>query len=125
MRKSRHLLAALAILAVLGPFAHGVIVTVHLFLEDRHESDGHLADLESAIHGHAHERGSPAHSHSCTAPRAASEIASVVMDPQSTDLPATAWLVSARPGGSGATHSGERRSAGPLPPSLLSPILRI
>lgn len=126
MWKFRLIVAVLAILAILGPFAQGVIVTVHLFLENGHDQDGHLADVEIAIHGHAHESGSPSHSHSCTAPRAASEsVASMVTDPQSTDLPATASLVPARPGGCGATHSGDRRSAKPLPPSLLPPILRI
>lgn len=126
MRKSHPIVAVLTILAILGPFAQGAITMVHLFLENGHEQDGHVAELEIAIHGHAHDSGSPAHSHSCTAPRAASECAaSMVMDPQSIGLTTTALPVPVRPVGSGAPGSGEPRSAGPLPPSHLSPILRI
>ena len=127
MRKSHPIVAVLTILAILGPFAQGAITMVHLFLENGHEQDGHVAELEIAFHGHAHESGSPAHSHSCTTPRAASSerAASMVMDPQSISLTTTALPVPVRPVGSGVPGSGEPRSAGPLPPSLLSPILRI
>jgi hypothetical protein len=56
-----------ALLALSASWAAGWAVAFHLAMDDHHghaASDrGGVRELETAIHGHAHSEGTPAHSH--------------------------------------------------------------
>lgn len=64
MRRSREMVAAMALLAFLLPWARVVSVSAHLAAAHHHASRGHhSSDLEDALHGHHHTRGEAAHQH--------------------------------------------------------------
>jgi hypothetical protein len=83
--------------------------------------------LEGALHGHAHELGTPSHSHGFMAPQPAARLDRV--SPGTGAHPAgtlgAVAVLQAEPGGSAAAGPSARSSPLALPPSLLSPILRI
>ena len=127
MRTARHVLAAFAILGLLAPIAHSSVVSVHVLLDAAHEAHGHEADLEASLHGHGHDGATPSHSHSFIAPTPAAHLtpASAPTQALPVDLLAAAPSVQP-PQNDPAAHWRDARSGpGRLPPSLLSPILRI
>lgn len=127
MRNARHLLAAIAILAFLAPLVHSSIVTAHVLLETSHEAHGHAAELEASLHGHAHDCTTPSHSHSSIAPAPAAGLTHTAapLAAHPVDMLVAAPIVQLPPGDSTVLGPGVRSSPGRLPPSLLSPILRI
>ncbi len=127
MRTTRHVLAAFAILGFLAPLAHSSVVSAHLLLEDAHEAHGHEADLEASLHGHGHDGATPSHSHSSIAPQPAARLtpAAAPLAAHPVAMLEAAPTVQLPPGDSTVLGPGVRSSPGRLPPSLLSPILRI
>jgi hypothetical protein len=64
MRRFREMVAAMALLAFLLPWARVVSVSAHLAAAHHHASGRHhSSDLEDALHGHHHTRGEASHQH--------------------------------------------------------------
>ena len=127
MRRVPHIFAAVALLGFLAPLAHSSIVTAHVLLEAPHHADGHAADLEASLHGHSHGGGAPSHSHSSIAPQPAARLAQAAapLVAHPVDMLDAAPSLQLAPDGSTVLGPGVRSSPGRLPPSFLSPILRI
>jgi hypothetical protein len=129
MRKARHVLAAVAILGVV-PIAPTAILTAHLLLDHLHDAAGLAAGLAVTLHGHAHERNTPSHSHGFIAPKPALRVnlasaPSAAPDAHPAGMLGPVLSLQSDSGGSSVTGSGARWGPDPPPSSLLSTILRI
>lgn len=58
--------ASFALIAWLLPATGGAFTTAHLMLLHEQAHAASVGDLEDALHGHAHDSGSPSHFHGMT-----------------------------------------------------------
>ena len=113
---------ALAILAMLTPWALDAGVAIHMALEAHHQHDGEpdedIPPSPGAIHGHTHRDGTPAHDHGSSLPEGAS---------RPLRAPALTWTPGALtvlPSDGGAWRLAEPAAIEPSPHIVTTTILR-
>jgi hypothetical protein len=110
--------AVLALVAMLAPWAGVVRTSAHVLTNDHHqplESD-HVDGAADALHGHGHEKATPAHDHGSTLPKNAHALRPLAVSvrafaPPGAEAPASLWSFVPAPSAS--------------PPRLKSIVLRI
>ena len=64
---SQRVPALLALVVSLAPCTNGAFAVAHSMISDGHAPMSHVAEIEASLHGHAHQYGTPSHSHRFTA----------------------------------------------------------
>ena len=127
MRRVREMVAAMALLAFLLPWARVVSVSSHLATAHHHAPGGHhSSDLENALHGHHHARGEAAHQHALISQDVVLQRSRVIADLMPPDSETGLAIRAILPTARGIACLGRETISDHGPPGgPLRPILRI
>jgi hypothetical protein len=124
-RTPRTAAVVIALVAILTPWVVDVGIAIHVAIEaghghdPAHHHDDADAPLPSAIHGHTHDAGTPAHDHGSSLPEGPSRA------PRTVTVTWSAGGLAVLPSTDAPWRTQDSTAAPPSPPTVSTTILRI